>query len=663
MQASYREETTRADLSLWKGIDGRFVVWCWKGGVDDRLYKRGEMSAKYQTFIDEDDRSGTLLGDMPFLADIKNRVLENVLGGRMFKEVMNKVTLPNHRVHVDVCGDQGTVKHPHEYTLIEWLAVLSTLIAATNKSNFRDTSAEYFHKRPNQLVNMLLSEKQPSSESLKAVIQWASHLQEEFDNGFRSPPAAKQGILSAALLQILVAFQNLPRGHATKVKELAKAFFKTLVPLGSFFQGFQMADCPFLEHEGVRQVLQTTMSNFVYCVSPFKFEWVDHLEILSFFDPTLEFLNEWRPFRFGDMDYRDIVNTTRTHYEDVIRKLCRNTRLFRSSAERLAASGCALQAAPTIREYFQAAHHFVQADWLLGKDCHESVATDHMRLMDDALGKCFFKITEEDVGQHESPGNRKARLQRQLELALNVDPSSVYPFLAASFRDHLIEVFREFLFLDDESQGVIRDALSLVKSRSASVPDLFLSLVTSPHAFNSPLLSPEVRLITSFSSSPNSKTYASGRAALVSLANLQISYAEYREVLQVWIQGAARRKVSGGGDYFHGYLPPHCFVAGLEELLVAGLKPSLAPPLSQMAMSMAVEECPSLPAFLQDSKQVTLGQATIVVQEYYLEAAGRMMEAVLDASQTRSQLGDAACASLRAICQETNRGHLQFQNS
>jgi len=136
---------------------------------------------------------------------------------------------------------------------------------------------------------------------------------------------------------------------------------------------------------------------------------------------------------------------------------------------------------------------------------------------------------------------------------------------------------------------------------------------------------------------------------------------EYHEVLQIWIQGTARRKVSDGGHKGHGYLPPHSFVAALEELLVAGVKPSFAPLLSQMAMAMATEECPSLPAFLLDSKEITLSQAR-VVQNHYLQAAGIMMESVLEAPQTSSRLGDAACDALQAICQETIRGNLQFHN-
>lgn len=628
--------------------------------MDEHLALRGEMSAVYCTLIDENERPGSLLTDIPFAASInaiKHRMLENVLGGeRTSKEVQSTVFFPNHRVHVDVCSDQGTVKHPLKYTLNEWLAVVSTLIAATDKFSFRDTFAEYFHKRPNQLVTMFLSEDQPSLESLKAVLQWVSHLQEEFDMDFSSKVVAKQGLVSVALLQILVALRNLPGGLAIKGEDLATAFMETLVPLRRFFRGLR-SESPFLEQEEVRHVLQATMADFISCVSPFTFEWINYLEIFSFFDPTLEFLSEWRPFRFGDMDHREIAKTVTKQYEDAIRKLCRYTHVFKSSAERLAASGCALQAAPTIRDFFQAAHQLEEAGWLLGTDSNESIAADHMRLMDDALDKCFSKITE----QHEKRGVRKARLQRQLELALSVEPSSVYPPLAVSFRDHLIEVFQEILLLEDESQGVLRDSLSFVKSRSTSTADLFLSLVISPHAFTSPLRSHEVHLMSSFCTTTNSKTYVSGRAALVSLANREISYTEYHEVLQVWIQGAARRNVSVGGDYVHGYLPPHSFVLALEELLREGVKPSFASPLSQITMSMAVEECPSLPAFLLDSKEITLSQAR-VVRDHYLEAAGRMMEAVLDASQTRSQLGEAACASLRAICQQTNRGNLQFQN-
>ena len=652
------------EFSVGKGIDGKLFGWCYRGNA--RLSPHEMIFAEYTIWSEETDHPVSLF-DHPvsLVSNLRNRILDPAGADRTSLHE-TRVQLPNHGVHVDVCSDKGLFKHRSDYTLLEWLAVLRTLIVSTSKYNSRDTFTEYFRKRPNQLTAVFgtydVSRKQGASEAFKVVRQWASHLQEEFKKELSSRPqeqvhqgvVVKQGLVSVALLEIFVALRNLPSQLAIKEGDLASAFLETLVvPLRSFFQSVR-ADSSFLRQEAVRNVLQPTMGHLVSCVSPFNFDWVDYLDLLAFFDPTLEFLSGWSPFRFGDMSSREI-STIREEYENAIRKLCRSSR-FRSSPERLAASGSALKAAPTIREFFQAAQKFEEEGWLFGKDSKGSAA-EHVQLMDEALDKCFSKITE----QHEKSGVRKVRLQRQLELALNVEPSGVYLFLAASFRDHLLEVLQEMINLAELPQGVMKDSLLFVKSRGSTITDIILSIVTSPYAFTTPLRPREVHLIASLSATLNSKTYAAGRDALVSLANRETSYSEYHEVLKVWIQGAARRKVRTGELAPTVCLPPHSFLGALEELFEAGVEPSLASPLSQMAMSMAVEECRNLPAFLQDSKKISPNQARLV-QDHYLNAAGRMMDAVLDASQSRNQLDEAASDSLLAICQRTNRGTLVFLN-
>lgn len=619
------------------------------------------MSAEYWTWSEGNDHPSSLMGDLPFISSFKNHILDVVGRERTSTANQNRVHFPNHEIHVDVCNAQGLVKKPHKYTLIEWLAVVRTLIAATSKYSLQDTFCEYFYKRPDQLISMFVSKKQDPLEAFKVFVQWASHLQEELQEEFGSKNkaqahqglVAKQGLVSVAILEMFVALRSLPCQHALKFDEdLAGAFLETLVPLRGFFQGVR-ADSSFLQLEEVRNVLQATMRHLVSCVSPFTFDWVDHLDLFAAFDPTLEFLNGWNPFRFRDMGSREISKPVE-QYEEAIRKLCCSSR-FRSSPERLAASGSALKAAPTVREFFQAAKTFKEVGWLPGKDSSESTA-QYVQLMDEALAKCFSTITE----QHEKPVVRKARLQRQLELALSVEPRHVHPFLAAGLRDHLLEVLQEIFHLEEQSQGSIKDPWSLVRSRGSALTETILSLIASPFAFSTPLRSREVRLIASLSATPNSKTYAAGRAALVSLANREASNTESYEVLRVWIQGAARRKVRTG-ELAPVYLPPHSFLAALEELVDAGVAPPRASPLSQMAMSMAVEECRNLPDFLQDSKKITASQARLV-QDHYLNAAGCMMEAVLEANQTRNQLDEEASASLLAICQRTNRGTLLFLN-
>ncbi|KAG0610191.1 hypothetical protein M758_7G045200 [Ceratodon purpureus] len=647
-----RYEPIMEEFSLGKGIDGKLYALYSRG--EFRYSPREAISVVYTTRSEENDRPGSVFGDFSLVSSIKNRVLDAVVGERSSTVKETRVRLPNHGVHVDVCNDQGEIKTPRLYNLIEWLAVLRILVASSSKFSLQDSFSEYFHKRPNQLIAMFVSWKQESSEALRIVLQWASHLQDEFrkDSDYRPKEQAhqdlvtKQGLFSVALLEIFVALRSLPDRLAIKEEDLASAFLETLVPLQGFFRGVR-ADSSFLQQEEVRNVLQATMGHLVSCVSPFIFSWVDHLDLFAFFDPTLSFLNGWSPFRFGDMSNRE-VSRTREKYEDAIRKLCCSS-CFRSPPERLVSSRCALKAAPTIPELLQAAHTFEERGLLLGEDSNTDA--EHVQVVVEALDEFFSKITE----QHEKPGAKKARLQRQLELALTVEPSMVYPFLSASFRERLLEVLQEIVDLDEQSQGVMKDPLFFVKSRGKTLTDTILSLVTSPYAFNTPLQPYEVRFIRSLSAATNSKIYDAGKAALVSLINREISNPEFHEVLKVWIQGAARKKAASI------YLPPHSFLVVLEELLDAGVETSLASPLSQMAMSMAEEECRSLPAFLQDSKNIKLSQARLV-QEHYLNAAGRMMEAVLVASQTRNQLGKTASDSLEAVCQQTNRGTLVFLN-
>lgn len=652
VQWGHEQRGEKVDDFFEKGIDSKFNCWSIMDEVEEHRLQSGEISATYATRIKHDEGFGSLLGANPLIARLKQHILEDMQGDDRTPEgklSVTNVTLPSHQIHVHVISEEGTVKSSPEYNLIEWLAVLWTLILATGGRTFRDTYAEYYEKRPNDLVTMLMS----SSGSMQAITQWAKQLQKIFDKNPNPERVTKVGLFCVALLEILAALRNLPREHAIKAEDLAKAYLGTLEYLDRLHEG---VNSPILEQGGVRHSLQAAMAQIVNCVSPITYDWIGNLKMFFFFDPTLEFLNEWRPCWLGDLKHRESVGSK---YEEVIRILLdTNTPpLFRSSSEKLVASGCALQAAPTIPSFFQAAHLLEKAGWLLVKDSIEAVAAEHIRLIDEAFGKCTSHVTE----KHEKPGGRKARLQWQLELALTMELSSVYSFLADSFRDHLVEVFQEILSLEDEPQRGMRDPLAFLRAQGTSISDLYLSLITSPHAFTSPLRPREVGLLSTLSMTSDSKIYASGRFALVSLANLEISYTEYHEVLQVWIRGDARRRVSKL-TYVQGYLPPHTFVASLEELLKAGVKESLAPHLSHMAMSMAVNECPSLPAFLQDSKDITADQEK-VVKEHYLAAASRMMEAALDTSLTRSQLNEAACASLRAICQMTSRGNLQFQNS
>nr|XP_024402110.1 uncharacterized protein LOC112295119 isoform X3 [Physcomitrium patens] len=645
-------ERGKAGFSLGKGKDSKLRAWICRAQMS--LFPGEKIMATYKTWSEGKDRLGSVVAD---LFNSMNLQLEPEVA-----ETKNEVQLSNLGLHIDVCDNAGRKKNSQDYTLAEWLAVLRALTECVSEDNLQIVFTEYFYKRPNVSAMMALHKRHPS-ESLKIVVNWASDIQEVFFKDFgsksRGEPSeklvAKQGLVGVALLELLVEV-------GSKNLDLAKACLKALKSLNVFFRVIRI-DSPVLRQELLRNVLQETIAQLVSCVSPFSFKWVRYVDMLAFFDPTLNFVNGWETFRFGEQMDRE-VNEARERYKEVIWKFY-GSNICKSSEERLAVVASALQAAPTIQDFFHAAVIFrsKEVGWLFSENSNDSVA---VHLMEEALHKCFAKIIE----QHENPVSRKLRIQRQFELALNVDHRMVmerYLFLAPSFRDHLVELFQHILYLEDQSQGTsmsMKGSLSFLKPWGKDEKELneaILNLVMSPHAFITPLRSCEVRLITALSTAISPKVYSQGRTVMIFLINREISYIEYHEVLKVWLQGAARRIISSGGFDVSVYLPPHSFLEALEELLVAGVESSLVSSLTRMAISMAVDECPNLHAFLQDSKKVTLFQSN-VVEDHYLGAAGCMMEDVFVAFKTRSQLDEEASASFRAICQETNRNTFQFQN-